>query len=288
VKNTMAKARSPVNAAMDWVIHQAVKLVKAAGKFLAGVFGGKKDKKEDKAESGSPEQDAKLEGVLAAIDKSEAAHEKEGGISREDAEKVAAEVKAANPAVKSISVVDGDKTWDYEVSVNPKARKRGGFKGASERVKKGIKQLRDLIAKLEAKDVYQAFTHGINAQLTRAEQLHQTGRLAGVEVRFEADAGAIDMELKDPSELVEYKYWTRKHYKEKMKELSKQLKKYVRTGKPVVLEMGVTKTDPIDVAFVETTLLSGLERRGLTYEGLINIYEHENMISVSVVAKKVP
>ena len=31
VKNTINKARSPINAAMDWVIHQAVKLVKAAG-----------------------------------------------------------------------------------------------------------------------------------------------------------------------------------------------------------------------------------------------------------------
>ena len=41
VKETIEKAQAPVNKAIDWVIHGAVKLVKAAGKFIKGLFGSK-------------------------------------------------------------------------------------------------------------------------------------------------------------------------------------------------------------------------------------------------------
>jgi hypothetical protein len=50
VKNTIEKAQSPVNKAIDWVIHGAVKLVKAAGKFVKGLF-GKKNRDDKKNES---------------------------------------------------------------------------------------------------------------------------------------------------------------------------------------------------------------------------------------------
>ena len=43
VKATIEKAQSPVNKAIDWVIHGAVKLVQAAGKFIGKVFGKDKD-----------------------------------------------------------------------------------------------------------------------------------------------------------------------------------------------------------------------------------------------------
>jgi hypothetical protein len=287
IRKTIEKAQAPVNKALDWVIHQAVKLVKAAGKFIGGLLGSKKGQKEEMPESGDLEKDGKVMRILASIDKAEAAHETEGKISRDDALAVAKQVKSEQTEVKSITVVDGGATWDYDIVVNPKWRRRGGFKGANAKVKKGIAQLRKLLASLEEKDVHHAFSHGIAAQLTRAEQLHNTGRLIGVEVGFERDRGAIDLELVDPLEVVEYKYWTRSHYKSKIKGLSNQLQKYVRTGKPVVLEMGITKTDPIDIEFVENTLLHSLEERNLTYEGLISIYEYENMISVVIVAKPV-
>ena len=50
IKKTIEKAQAPVNKAIDWVINMAVKGVKAAGKFIGGLFGGKnKDAgKEDK------------------------------------------------------------------------------------------------------------------------------------------------------------------------------------------------------------------------------------------------
>src|SRR5688572_28467268 len=63
VKQTIEKAQSPVNKAIDWVIHQAVKLVKAAGKFIKGLF-GKKDK-EGKDEKSSPKTVKK--DLLAAL-----------------------------------------------------------------------------------------------------------------------------------------------------------------------------------------------------------------------------
>ncbi|MGH8590494.1 MAG: hypothetical protein ACREXX_14520, partial [Gammaproteobacteria bacterium] len=44
VRSTIEKARSPVEKAIDWVIRLAVKGVKAAGKLVGGLFGGKKDK----------------------------------------------------------------------------------------------------------------------------------------------------------------------------------------------------------------------------------------------------
>jgi hypothetical protein len=49
IRKTIEKAQAPVNKAIDWVINKAVTLVKAAGKLIGGVFGGKdKDAKDDK------------------------------------------------------------------------------------------------------------------------------------------------------------------------------------------------------------------------------------------------
>jgi hypothetical protein len=43
IRKTIEKAQAPVNKAIDWVINQAVKLVKAAGKFVGKLFGKKED-----------------------------------------------------------------------------------------------------------------------------------------------------------------------------------------------------------------------------------------------------
>jgi len=44
IRKTIDKAQAPINKAIDWVINQAVTLVKAAGKLLGGLLGGKKEK----------------------------------------------------------------------------------------------------------------------------------------------------------------------------------------------------------------------------------------------------
>ena len=124
VKNTMAKAQSPVNSAMDWVIHQAVKLVKAAGKFIGGLFGKKdKDKKEDK--SADPEKAAKIEAGLVAINREEQGLLKDGHISREHADTVATKVKGQHPVFKSLRVKDGVETWNYIYEASPEEEVTG-------------------------------------------------------------------------------------------------------------------------------------------------------------------
>ena len=47
IKSVIEAIRKPIGEAIDWVIHKAVSLLKAGGKFIAGLF-GKKDKATDK------------------------------------------------------------------------------------------------------------------------------------------------------------------------------------------------------------------------------------------------
>jgi len=68
IRKTIEKAQAPINKAIDWVINQAVKLVKAAGKLIGGLLGGKKDeKKEAKEKPGADLNDAQAAaaGMLA-------------------------------------------------------------------------------------------------------------------------------------------------------------------------------------------------------------------------------
>ncbi|MEP7305152.1 MAG: hypothetical protein ABJA98_06510 [Acidobacteriota bacterium] len=125
VKNTIDKARSPVFAAMDWVIHQAVKLVKAAGKFIGGLFGGKKDKDKKEDKDADPAKAAKIEAGLAAIDREEKALLKDERISREHADAVAVKVKGQHPVFTSIRVKDGGETWNYVYEASPAEEKTG-------------------------------------------------------------------------------------------------------------------------------------------------------------------
>jgi hypothetical protein len=127
IRKTIEKAQAPVNNAIDWVIHQAVKLVKAAGKFLGGLLGGKKDKKGDPKEpvvDGDPSATAKVAKVDAAIEAAEAKYLEDGAISEENARKVGVEVKGGIPDLKSIQIVDGGGFWDYQFEINPKGKNR--------------------------------------------------------------------------------------------------------------------------------------------------------------------
>jgi hypothetical protein len=57
IRKTIDKAQAPVNKAIDWVINGAVKAVKAAGKLVTGLVGGKKDTKEAAATKDGTEED---------------------------------------------------------------------------------------------------------------------------------------------------------------------------------------------------------------------------------------
>jgi hypothetical protein len=119
IQNIIKKVRGPIEKAIDWVIAQAVKFAKKIGNKLG--FG--KDKKGNEHED--PEHDAKVAKGLKQIDEEETQYTKNSGkIKREDAEKVAAKVKYDNPIFKSITVVDGGKTWDYKY-VASEGKKKG-------------------------------------------------------------------------------------------------------------------------------------------------------------------
>jgi hypothetical protein len=149
IKQVIETVRKPINAAIDWVIGKALQLVKAAGKFVGGLFGGKdkkdekdqKDKKDDESRETDPEKAAKVDAGLAAIDQQEHALMKNGGITREDAERVAASVKSAHPVFKSIQVVDGKDTWDYDYIASPGKKKPGVEKSPAEQTMKIDKKI---------------------------------------------------------------------------------------------------------------------------------------------------
>ncbi|MBV1800698.1 hypothetical protein [Siccirubricoccus sp. G192] len=251
IKKIIEKIQEPVNKAIDWVIGKAVELAKKVGQL----FGGKKEK--GAKEEADPEKKAKIEAGLAALEEAEAAREVEGKIDRKEAEAVAIQVKRQHPVFKSIVVVDGGASWDYEYVASPGIRYKGGFKGASKAVREGIARLRALA---QNENIPYPYRIGINAQLRRAEELHRSGRLVGVEVTQPQGKGRIDFELTDPDQVVEYKYWTSEYTQNNMAKLIAQLRKYQSAGKQVVLELGTTKTKPITIGFVEGVLRSELEK----------------------------
>lgn len=71
IQAILDKIRAPINKAIDFVINLAVKLVKAAGKFIAGLFGGKKD---DRSAATDPEKAAKKGSASKAFSLPEEGH----------------------------------------------------------------------------------------------------------------------------------------------------------------------------------------------------------------------
>jgi hypothetical protein len=109
------RVRQPIDKALDKVIDWIVTMAKKL--FTKG-----EDKKTDKEDK---EDDPHVQAGLAAIDQEEASLNKGQQIERKDAEQIAAKVKAEYPIFKSISVVDGGGTWDYDYVASPGKRKKG-------------------------------------------------------------------------------------------------------------------------------------------------------------------
>jgi hypothetical protein len=115
IREIIKTIQAPINKAIDWVINKAVALVKAVG----GLFGGKKEEKKEDKHQDDPQKAAKITAGLADIDKAEKAYLKDGRISREDAEHVAATVKKDHKVFTSITVVDGGEVWSYDYTASP-------------------------------------------------------------------------------------------------------------------------------------------------------------------------
>ncbi|WP_222271572.1 hypothetical protein [Modestobacter marinus] len=125
IRKTIDKARAPVDEAIDWVIGQAVKLVKAAGKLIGGALG--KKKRPDEVAEDDPEKAAKVEAGLAAIDAEEESRLEEERLTREAAEAVAATVRKDHPVFTSITVIDAEGRWDYDYVASPGKKKEGAL-----------------------------------------------------------------------------------------------------------------------------------------------------------------
>jgi hypothetical protein len=132
IKQVIETVRKPINAAIDWVIGKAVQLVKAAGKFIGGLFGGKeKDKKDEEPNEEDPEKAAKVEAGLADVDTLENSVLVRGKLTKDGAEAVASQVKDRHPVFTSFKVIDNEKTWDYEYEASPAKKKSGLSKAVS-------------------------------------------------------------------------------------------------------------------------------------------------------------
>jgi hypothetical protein len=114
IRKTIDKAQAPVNAAIDWVINKAVKLVKAAGGLLK--TGVDKDDPEKQREVSAGLKDLHSEGKRLAAEKR---------FAKADAERVAQKVKADHGVFKSITVTAGDETWDYVYIASPARTETG-------------------------------------------------------------------------------------------------------------------------------------------------------------------
>ena len=119
IKEIIQKIRKPIDKAVGKVVGFIVG--KAKG-LIGKISGADKPKKE--APKNEAEHDVQVDAGLAAIDTEEQKYLENKEISKSDAEEVADTVKKAYPVFKSLSVVDGGETWDYDYVASPGACKK--------------------------------------------------------------------------------------------------------------------------------------------------------------------
>lgn len=110
-----------IDSVLDWVAEQIQNAMRAMG------MGGEDERREGD-EPGNQEEvvnaSPEVEAGLRAIDETEARHLEQGAINQVEAEQVADEVKIAHPVFRTLRVVDGGDTWDYDYTIQM-ARKGG-------------------------------------------------------------------------------------------------------------------------------------------------------------------
>jgi hypothetical protein len=125
IKNVIKKIQDPIETAMNKVANFIVE----NGKSLLG-----KGKGTNTADA-DPEHDRKVKEGLQQLHQKEAEYAQNGGLTQEDAQKVAAKVKSEHPVFKSISVVDGVNKWKYEYVASPKEQETSRFDKKEDEVK---------------------------------------------------------------------------------------------------------------------------------------------------------
>ena len=116
ISNIIKSIQKPVNAAIDWVIHKAVALVKKVGKL----FGGKKSKDKEEKEPADPEKQAKVDAAMLDLDTNEKQAAATGkSVTQEEAVAIAEGVQQRHPVIKSIKVEHGEGVWRYLYHASP-------------------------------------------------------------------------------------------------------------------------------------------------------------------------
>lgn len=80
---------------------------------------------EDEVDDSDPEKANHIRAGLAAIDLEEQRYQTDGKIAHEEAEQIAIKVRREHPVFRSLNVVDGGETWDYEWTASPARLKQG-------------------------------------------------------------------------------------------------------------------------------------------------------------------
>ena len=130
------------------------------------------------------------------------------------------------------------------------------FAGAGPEVRRGIAWLEKMV---QSSDMPAQYRRSFAAELLRAEEYYKAGKLQAVEAVVEG--GRVDLILVT-DDIVEVKYWTQSHTVKNIGKLADQLTTYQATGRPILLELFRTKTDPITEEYIEK-LLKDLQAAGV-------------------------
>jgi hypothetical protein len=116
VRETIEKARSPINKAIDWVINLAVKAVKATGKFIGGLL-GKKDK--EKKAPGPEETPRDIYGLTQQALLSRLGPEASVAEGREAASQVLMELGPSGLRHLEVRWSDTTKSYVFDAAASP-------------------------------------------------------------------------------------------------------------------------------------------------------------------------
>lgn len=114
VQDIITKIRAPIDKAIQWVVGKAVAMGKKLFKKLG--FGKKKGEK-GKDESEADKNDPAVKAGLTALHTEEQGLAGDGGVSYEDAVKIAKDTKQQHSIFKSIVVIDGGGKWNYDYTI---------------------------------------------------------------------------------------------------------------------------------------------------------------------------
>jgi hypothetical protein len=109
IRQIIETIQRPINAAIDWVINKAVALARRVGQLFSG---GKRQEEEIDEETDDPEKEMKLQAARSAIDQAEE-RAMAAGVTREEAEAIAANVQSEHDVIKSMRVEPQGKHWRY-------------------------------------------------------------------------------------------------------------------------------------------------------------------------------